>query len=50
MKGMTKHDENILMQFFNLCNHKKVTINWMGFKIMEEVIVKVVGFVLEGKN
>ena len=50
MEGMTKHDENILMHFFNSWNDRKVNISGMSFKIMEEVIAKVGAFTLGGKN
>ena len=50
MEGMTNHDENISIHFFNLWNDIKVNINGMCFKIMEEVIFKVGGFTMGSKN
>ena len=46
MEGMTKHDENMSMHFFNSWNDTKVNFNGMGFEIIEEVIPKVQGFTL----
>ena len=50
MEGMQKHDEHILMQFIYSWNDKKVNINDMSFKVMEELVVSVGGLSPKGKN
>ena len=49
-EGMEKHEEHILIQFINYWNDRKMSINDMAFKIIEELIARVKGFSLEGKN
>lgn len=50
MDGMVKHNEVILMKFYQTWKDRKVTVNGMSFEISEENIVRAGDFSLYGNK